>query len=117
MAAVMRALTENWDEMLAVGLGIVITDLVGDTVSGWVSQYVPAKWLDPVTEILIGIGILFVGEWIAPIGWKAYTRLASFGAIGIGIANAIGIAFGLKSILPRGGGGSPEGGSEGVRLI
>lgn len=97
MAVAISTLTENWDEALAAGVGIVLTDVVGDTVSGYISEFVPAKWLDPVTEMLIGVGILIFGEWFAPAAYKAYTRLASYGALGIGIADAIGIMLGFSS--------------------
>lgn len=108
-----RTLTDSLDEMLAVGLGVVITDVFGDQVSAFIGQWVPAKWLDPVTEVLIGFGILILGEWFAPVAWRVYIRLASFGAVAAGIADAVSIALGLGGSA----GGSPGGASESEGLI
>lgn len=99
MAAVVNALKEYWDEALAVGVGIVLTDVVGDTVKGWleplVGGFIDPKWMDAITELVIGVAVLAVGELWVPMKYKAYTRLASFGALGIGVANIIGTAIGL----------------------
>lgn len=116
MAAAVGALTGHFDEMLAVGVGIVVTDYIGDTVKGWINSVWAGAgaWADPLAEILIGLAILFVGEWFAPFAWKTYTRLAAFGAVGLGIANAVKILLGRASSSPSGsstggGQGSPEG--------
>lgn len=97
MAAIVKAIKEYWDEMLAVGVGIVITDVVGDQVRNFlepiIGNFISADWMDAVTELLIGVGILAIGEMAIPIKYKAYTRLAAFGAIGIGVANVVSTAI------------------------
>lgn len=104
MAAIVKAFKEYWDEMLAVGLGIVVTDVVGDTVKGFlepiIGGFIEAKWMDAITELVIGFGLLAIGEMFVPIKWRAYTRLASFGALGIGIANVISTAIGIITPAP-----------------
>jgi len=59
MAAVIRAYREYWDEMLAVGLGVVLTDIAGNTVRSWIEPImsgagIDPRWLDPIAEALIG---------------------------------------------------------------
>ena len=99
MAALGR-ITDYWDEALAVGLGIVVVDMLSDRVAGWLSKWVPEKWLDVATEGVIGLGLFVVGEWLAPAAYKVYTRLAAFGALGLAVAHAIKALTGL--------GGSPS---------
>jgi len=82
---------ERWDQPLAIGIGVIIVQLVGNTVKNFVSQWVPATWLDPVVEFIIGIGLWIVGNYTG-IGWFKWF---SYGALAIGIADAIGIATGI----------------------
>lgn len=111
MAAVINAFKEYWDDMLAVGVGIVLTDVVGDQVKEFltpiVGDFIEPKWMDAIVELMIGVTVLFIGEMWVPTKWKAYSRLASFGAIGIGLANVVGTAIGLipgpeRAVTPRG---------------
>jgi len=100
MAAIINAYREYWDEMLAVGLGVVITDVAGNTVKGfigpWLEKIGLGNWVDPVTEGLIGTGILAVSEmFIREAKWKIYFRLAAFGATAVAIADAIAIMLGM----------------------
>jgi hypothetical protein len=114
MAAVIRAYREYWDEMLAVGLGVVLTDIAGNTVRSWIEPImsgagIDPRWLDPIAEALIGFGVLLVSEMFAPAGWKVYARLAAFGATAVAVANAVAILTGLtpapapavKRVVPR----------------
>lgn len=82
---------ERWDQPLAIGLGVVVVQLVGNTVKSYINQFVPAAWLDPVAEIIIGIGLWAVGSYMG-IGWFKWM---SYGALAIGIADGIGIATGI----------------------
>lgn len=109
MATVVRAYREYWDEMLAVGMGVVLTDIAGNTVKGWIGPTlegmgVDPRWLDPISEFLLGLGVIIVGEMFAPAGWKVYMRLAAFGATAVAIANAVAILTGLApapAAVPR----------------
>lgn len=94
-----------WDEILAVGLGGVIIDYLGDTVGAWLGKYVPAAWVDVVTEGAIGFAVYVLGELVVPVQFRIYTRLAGFGALGIAVAHAI------KQLM---GGGATEGGESSV---
>ncbi len=99
MSAIVKAYREYWDEMLAVGLGVVITDVVGNYVKGAVSPWLEkvglSDWADPISEFLIGLGIMGVTEMlISPASkWKVYGRLMSFGATAVAIADAVAIAI------------------------
>lgn len=101
MAAIVRAYREYWDEMLAVGLGVVITDVLGNTVKGFVSPFLEkvglAQWADPISEFLIGLGIMGVTELLISPGskWKIYGRLMAFGATAVAIADVVAIAMGM----------------------
>lgn len=100
MAAIVKFYREYWDEALAVGLGVVVTDVVGNTVKGWVGPFltgigIDPKWFDSISELLIGFGLAVFSEFLAPVGWKVYLRLAAFGATAVGIADAVAIALGL----------------------
>ena len=99
MAAIVNAYKEYWDEMLAVGLGVVITDIAGNTVKSWIGPWLEkiglGRWTDPATEGLIGFGLLAVSEMlIKEAKWKIYFRLAAFGATAVAIADAIAIMLG-----------------------
>jgi len=99
MAAIINAYKEYWDEMLAVGLGVVITDIAGNTVKSWIGPWLEkvglGRWTDPATEGLIGMGILAISEmFIREAKWKIYLRLAAFGATAVAIADAIAIMLG-----------------------
>ena len=91
----LMAITGYWDELLAVGVGIVVVDVLSDRVAAFLGQWVPADWVDITTEAAIGVGIFALGEYFAPSAWKVYTRLASFGAIGLAAAHTMKKLFGL----------------------
>ena len=97
-----RALTEVWDEALAIGVGIIGVDLIGNLLRATVERFVPAAWVDPATEGIIGTLILVVGEYVAPAGFRVYTRLAGVAALGLAIADAIGILLGMGHSPIRG---------------
>jgi len=90
---------EQWDVPLAMGLGVVITGYLGDTVAGWISQWVPAEWLNPASEIIIGIILFVLGGWIGG-DMSKWLRLFSFGAFTVGIADAITTLLGLAAPAP-----------------
>jgi len=99
MAAIFKAYREYWDEMLAVGIGVVITDVAGNTVKGWVGPWLEkiglGNWADPISEGLIGTGLLAISEMvIKEARWKIWMRLAAFGATAVAIADAIAIMLG-----------------------
>ena len=99
MAAVRGALTggwfpEHWDVPVAIGLGVVITGYVGDTVAGFISQWVPAEWLNPVSEIIVGILMFMLGGWIGG-DMSMWLRLFSFGALAVGVADTVTVVLGL----------------------
>lgn len=85
---------EAWDIPVALGLGVVITGYMGDTIAGWVSQFVPAEWLNPTSEIIIGVLLFILGGWVAG-DISMWIRLFSFGAFAVGIADAITVLLGL----------------------
>jgi len=85
---------EAWDVPVALGLGVVITGYMGDTIAGWISQFVPAEWLNPTSEIIIGIFLFMLGGWVAG-DISMWIRLFSFGAFAVGIADAITVLLGL----------------------
>jgi hypothetical protein len=101
LAAIVKAYREYWDEMLAVGLGVVITDVVGNTIKGFISPWLEkvglAQWADPISEFLIGLGIMGVTEMLISPGskWKIYGRLMAFGATAVAIADVVAIAMGM----------------------
>jgi hypothetical protein len=115
LAAIVRAYREYWDEMLAVGLGVVITDVLGNTVKGFVSPFLEkvglAQWADPISEFLIGLGIMGVTELLISPGskWKIYGRLMAFGATAVAIADVVAIAMGMfKAPTPTPGAPAPR---------
>jgi len=85
---------EQWDVPVAIGLGVVITGYVGDTIAGFISQWVPADWLNPASEIIVGILMFMLGGWIGG-DMSMWLRLFSFGAFAVGIADAITVLLGL----------------------
>lgn len=101
MAAIVKAYREYWDEMLAVGLGVVVTDLAGNTIKSFVGPLLDkvglSNWVDPISEFGIGAGILAVTEMLMPSGskYKIYGRLMSFGATAVAVADAVAIAIGM----------------------
>jgi hypothetical protein len=92
---------ESWDVPVALGLGVVITGYMGDTIAGWISQFVPAEWLNPTSELIIGIILFMLGGWIAG-DFSQWIRLFSFGAFAVGIADAITVLLGLGGTLGGG---------------
>lgn len=108
MAAVMGMLRggwfpEVWDVPLALGLGVVVTGYVGDTIAGFISQWVPAEWLNPASEFIVGIILFMLGGWIGG-DMSRWLRLFSFGAFAVGIADSITVALGLGMAVPGVGG-------------
>lgn len=106
MAAVMGMLRggwfpEMWDVPLALGLGVVVTGYVGDTIAGFIGQWVPAEWLNPASEFIVGIILFMLGGWIGG-DMSRWLRLFSFGAFAVGIADSITVALGLGIALPAG---------------
>jgi hypothetical protein len=85
---------EKWDIPLGLGLGVVITGFLGDTIAGFIGQFVPAQWLNPVSELIIGLILFLAGGWLAG-DLSRWLRLFSFGAFAVGIADAISIVLGL----------------------
>jgi len=85
---------DAWDVPVAIGLGVVLTGYMGDTIAGFVSQFVPAEWLNPVTEIVAGILLFLLGGFVGG-DWSMWIRLFSMGAFAVGIADAITILLGL----------------------
>jgi len=104
-----RGLLEVWDEALAVGVGIIGVDFIGNMLRATVERFVPAAWVDPATEGIVGTLILVAGEYLAPSGWHVYTRLAGVAALGLAIADAIGILLGMGRSPIRGIKESPIG--------
>jgi len=90
---------EKWDIPVAIGLGVVITGYVGDTIAGFISQWVPVDWLNPVSEMVVGIIMFMLGGWIGG-DMSMWLRLFSFGAFAVGIADAITVVLGLTAPAP-----------------
>jgi len=97
-----KGLTEVWDEALAIGVGIIGVDFIGNMLRATVERFVPAAWVDPATEGIVGALILVVGEYLAPAGWRVYTRLAGVAALGLAVADGIGILIGIGHSKIRG---------------
>ena len=85
---------EAWDFPVALGLGVVITGYMGDTIAGWISQFIPAEWLNPASEIIIGVILFMLGGFVAG-DISMWVRMFSFGAFAVGIADAITVLLGL----------------------
>jgi len=66
-------ITDYWDEALAVGLGIVVVDMLSDRVASFLSKWVPEKWLDVATEGGIGLG-----EPYSLLNGLPYRRIGAF---------------------------------------
>lgn len=90
---------EAWDVPVAIGLGVVITGYLGDTIAGFIGTWVPAEWLNPVSELIIGVLLFMVGGWIGG-DMSMWIRLFSFGAFAVGIADVISVALGLTAGTP-----------------
>jgi hypothetical protein len=107
MAAIVKAYKEYWDEMLAVGLGVIFTDVAGNTVKTFVGPWLEGiglgQWVDPISEGLIGLGVLGVTEMLlSPVSkFKIYGRLIGFGATAVAIADAVAIATGQIAMPAR----------------
>lgn len=104
-----RALPEVWDEALAIGVGIIGVDFIGNLLRATVERFVPAAWVDPATEGIVGSLILIAGEYLAPAGWRVYTRLAGVAALGLAIADGVSILLGIGRSPIRGIKESPLG--------
>ena len=105
MAAILEGI--NWEEELklsgGIAAGIVVIDLVGDTVRDFLSKFVPAEWLEVATEGAIGVILLYAGyKWITEPEWTDFVKQAGRAGIGVAIKNAI------KAVIPAGS--SPLGG-------
>jgi hypothetical protein len=85
---------EQWDIPVALGVGVVITGYMGDTIAGWISQFVPAEWLNPASEFIIGIIMFLLGGWLTG-DMSMWIRLFSFGAFGVAIADTITVVLGM----------------------
>lgn len=85
---------EQWDIPVAIGLGVVITGYIGDTIAGFISQWVPADWLNPASELIVGVLMFMLGGWIGG-DMSMWLRLFSFGAFAVGIADALTVVLGL----------------------
>jgi len=85
---------EAWDIPVAIGLGVVITGYLGDTIAGFIGQWVPADWLNPVSELLIGVLMFMVGGFLGG-DMSMWVRLFSFGAFAVGFADTVTIMLGL----------------------
>jgi len=96
---------ESWDLPLGVGLGVVVTGYLGDTIAGFIGQFVPAEWLNPASEIVIGVLLFFLGGMSGLAGISQWIRMASIGAFAVGIADAISIVTGL--VTPAAAGARP----------
>jgi vacuolar-type H+-ATPase subunit I/STV1 len=91
---------ENWDLPLAMGLGVVATGYLGDTIAGFIGQFIPAEWLNPASEIVIGVLLFFLGGMGGLAGISSWLRMASLGAFAVGIADAVSIITGM--VVPSG---------------
>ena len=113
MAAYLRGgwFPEEWDIPVALGLGVVITGYMGDTIAGWISQFVPAEWLNPTSELIIGLIMFLIGGAVGG-DMSRWIRLFSFGAFAVGIADAITVLLGLGTPL-----GTPAAGAGTVRVV
>ena len=104
MAAVIRAYREYWDEMLAVGLGVVVTDVAGNTVKSWIGPFLEqaglGQWADPLSEFLIGAGALAISEMFLSGSMKVYGRLAAFGATAVAVADVVATLMGAAAPAP-----------------
>jgi len=98
---------EAWDVPLALGMGVVITGLMGDYVAEWISQFIPSEWLNPTSELIIGLILFLLGGWIGG-DFSMWIRLFSFGAFAVGIADLITVLLGM---------GAPTASMGGVRVI
>ena len=87
---------EDWSAPLGIGLGVVITGFLGDTVAGFLSGFVPAEWMNPASELLVGVLLFIVGGYLGG-DMSMWLRLFSVGAFAIGIADAITILLGLAT--------------------
>lgn len=90
---------DQWDVPVALGLGVVITGYMGDTIAGWISQWVPVEWLNPASEFIIGILLFIAGGWLTG-DISQWLRLFSFGAFAVGIADAVTVLLGLGASTP-----------------
>lgn len=95
-------LLEIWDEAIAIGLGVVMVDVIGDYIASYIGKYVPAKWIDPASEGVLGVLILMFGEIFLPVAMAKWTRFAGAAALGVAIADTIGIMLGFGSSPIRG---------------
>jgi len=97
-----RGITQVWDEALAVGVGIIAVDFIGNLLRTTIGKVVPAAWVDPATEGVVGFIIIALGEYLAPAGWQLYTRLAGVAALGLAVADGISILLGMGASPLRG---------------
>ncbi|MBA7489857.1 hypothetical protein ES702_00391 [subsurface metagenome] len=99
MASIVGALRggwfpEDWSAPVALGLGVVITGFLGDTVAGFLSGFVPSEWMNPASELLVGVLLFILGGFIGG-DMSMWLRLFSLGAFAVGIADAVSIVLGL----------------------
>ncbi|GAI32809.1 unnamed protein product, partial [marine sediment metagenome] len=79
---------ENWTPVLGIGLGVVVTGFLGDTVAGFLSGFVPAEWMNPASELLVGFLLFIIGGYLGG-DMSMWLRLFSVGAFAVGIADAV----------------------------
>jgi hypothetical protein len=85
---------DNWDIPVAIGLGVVVTGYMGDAIAGFISQWVPAEWLNPASELTAGILLFLAGGFVGG-DLSMWIRLFSFGAFAVAIADTITILLGI----------------------
>ncbi|MBA7707509.1 hypothetical protein ES703_116383 [subsurface metagenome] len=99
MSAIVGALKgqwfpEVWEVPVGVALGVVITGFLGDTVAGVIGQFVPAEWLNPTSEIIIGFLLFIIGGAVGG-DMGMWVKIFSVGAFAVGIADAVSTLLGL----------------------
>ncbi|MBA7501116.1 hypothetical protein GH146_02805 [archaeon] len=99
MSAIVGALRgqwfpEVWEVPVGVALGVVITGFLGDTVAGFISQFVPADWLNPASEILVGFVLFILGGFLGG-DMGMWVKIFSVGAFAIGLADTVSVLLGL----------------------
>lgn len=68
----------------AIALGAVAIGKFGDQVKGWISNFVPADYVDVASSVLIGLGLVWLGYNYGG-RYSKYIVLAGEGAISVGL--------------------------------
>jgi len=92
----------NWGQELRMGAavagGVAAIDIFGETVKRFLAPYIPAQYIDPAVEAIIGAVLIYAGHrWVGP-GWRDVVIMAGRAGIGHAIANLI------RPYLPKIGG-------------